>query len=82
MNMLEVSKLVAADLAVLFDPPPETVNELDIVWGVTNIARAIGRTRRQTHYALKKGQLPEARQVNGRWCISRAALINHFPSSA
>jgi hypothetical protein len=77
MNMTTASRLAAQSLTALFNPPPEAVNELDIIWGTDAIARVIGRTRRQTHYALAKGDLP-AKQVAGRWCASRRALTNHF----
>ena len=49
----------------------------DLIWGVANIAAFIGRTQRQTWEALDKDELP-ARQVNGRWCASRACLRAFF----
>ncbi|KQX35311.1 hypothetical protein ASD04_14820 [Devosia sp. Root436] len=55
---------------------PETLAD-DLIWGVASIAAFIGRTPRQTWEALDKGQLP-ARQVNGRWCVSRSRLRTFF----
>jgi hypothetical protein len=46
----------------------------DIVWEVENIARLIGRSRRQTFHLLSTGQLP-AKKVGGRWVASRRKLL-------
>ena len=54
---------------------------LDLVWGLTAIAKIIGRTTRQTHYMLSTGKLP-ARQVGNRWVAERSKLIAFFMESA
>ena len=47
---------------------------LDLLWGIDEIGREIRRNKRQAHYLLERGELPGARKIGGRWCISRAAL--------
>jgi hypothetical protein len=54
-------------------PPSEPTLAPDLVWGLSNIAAYIGRTRRQVETAIKKGDLP-ARQVSGRWVASKTAI--------
>src|SRR5687768_11595680 len=59
-------------------PIPANDNEpLDLLWGCEAIARAIGRTKRQTFHMLETGQLP-AHKIGERWVVSRAALREHF----
>lgn len=53
----------------------------DILWGVEDIAKAIGRTRRAAYHVLDAGELP-ARKVGGRWCASRQRLIAHLLGEA
>lgn len=50
---------------------------LDLLWGCTAIAEAIGRTERQTFHMLEHGHLP-AKRIGRRWVISRAALAAFF----
>lgn len=50
---------------------------LDLLWGATEIAKVIGRTRRQTFGLLEAGHLP-ARKIGGRWVASRSDLVAHF----
>lgn len=54
-----------------------TSDALALIWGISNIAKFIGRTDRQTYEALVKHELP-ARQVNGRWVASATSLRKHF----
>lgn len=56
---------------------PSNPETLDLIWGIGAIAAFIGRTPRQTHEALAKGELP-ARRINRRWCASRKALRKFF----
>ena len=49
----------------------------DLIWGVEEIAEAIGREERATYHLLSKGQLP-ARKVGGRWVASRDRLMKFF----
>ncbi|MEM1397026.1 MAG: helix-turn-helix domain-containing protein [Pseudomonadota bacterium] len=54
-----------------------SVGDISLIWGVSNIAKAIRRTPRQTQYALSNGELP-ARKVGTRWVIHRDALDEWF----
>ena len=56
-------------------------NELDLVWGIEEIGKLIGRTYPQTHYLLRTGKLP-AKQVGERWVASRAKLAAFFLEDA
>jgi hypothetical protein len=56
----------------------------DFLWGAAAIAKAIGRTARQTYHLLESGHLP-ANRVGNRWVASRqrlrcAALGDERPS--
>jgi hypothetical protein len=52
-------------------------NELDVLWGASAIAKAIGRNKRIVFYLLEHGKIP-ANKIGGRWCISRAQLADFF----
>jgi hypothetical protein len=54
---------------------------LDLIWGVSAIARVIGRTDRQTFHLISTGELP-ARKIGNRWVIERNRLIAHFTEDA
>jgi len=45
----------------------------DIIWGAAGIAQVVGLTERQTFHLLEAGKLPAKK--NGRWCASRARLL-------
>ena len=51
----------------------------DLLWGVEEIAEAIGRSRRQTFHMLQNSRIP-ARKIGAFWCASRAGLRQHFDS--
>lgn len=53
-------------------------NDLGVIWGAAAIAKAIGRSRRQTFHLLNKGELKGAVKRGGRWCITRNALLSNF----
>ena len=53
-----------------------TVNP-ELIWGASAIARAIGRTDRQTFHLLNQGILP-AKRVGNRWVAERGALMRFF----
>lgn len=55
--------------------------KLDLVWEVTEIAKLIGRTERQTFHLLSTGQLP-AKKVGNRWVAERGQLIRFFMETA
>lgn len=58
--------------------PPEGENEIGVIWGAEEIGAAIGCNARRTHYLLDQNQLPGARKIGGRWCISRRRLKQIF----
>ncbi|TBG20636.1 DNA-binding protein [Rhizobium johnstonii] len=53
----------------------------DLVWGISAIARVIGRTDRQTYHMLDTGALP-AKRVGGRWVASRKKLLSFLVDDA
>ncbi|RWM22618.1 MAG: DNA-binding protein [Mesorhizobium sp.] len=55
-----------------------TENELGLIWGAENIARAIGRKPGITLHMLQNDHIPGARQVCGRWVIARSKLCEVF----
>jgi hypothetical protein len=54
---------------------------LDLIWGVSAIAKVIGRTDRQTFGMIEKGLLP-TKKVGGRWVAERGKLIAFFLEDA
>jgi hypothetical protein len=50
---------------------------LDLVWGADEIAKFIGRPRRQTYHMLENRHIP-ARKAGGIWVASRSKLRAHF----
>lgn len=58
--------------------PAEGENEIGILWGAADIGAAISCNARRCHYLLDQGQLPGAKKVGGRWCISRRRLKQIF----
>jgi hypothetical protein len=59
----------------------QTSHPLDLIWGVSAIARTIGRTDRQTFHMVSTGELP-ARKIGSRWVIERNKLVAHFTEGA
>lgn len=53
---------------------------IDLIWEVSEIAKLIGRTERQTFHLLSAGQLP-AKKVGNRWVASRSKLIEFLTSA-
>ena len=62
-----------------YSDPNRIVNHTgcDFLWGAAEIAKAINRTPRQTHYLLKNGQIQCAQKKGGRW----VALALHCSAS-
>lgn len=56
--------------------------ELDLIWGVAEISKLIGRTERQTYHMIQSGHLPVVKQVGERYVASRAKLIAFFMEDA
>ena len=54
-------------------PKPEPS---DLVWGATGIAEVLNVNRRQAFFLLENKRIP-ARKIGGRWCASRARLLEH-----
>lgn len=57
-------------------------NPLDLIWGVEEIAKLIGRTERQTYHMIKAGHLPVVKQVGERYVASRSKLVAFFLEDA
>ena len=49
---------------------PNTPAE-DLIWGATEIAKAIGRTERAVFRMLENNTLPGATRVGRRWVLSK-----------
>lgn len=57
---------------------PEKSDPLDLIWGVEEIGRLIGRNYRQTYHMIQSGQLPMVKKIGERYVVSRAKLIAFF----
>ena len=53
-----------------------------LAWGVEEIGKVIGRTARQTHHILTRGQIKSARKVGGKWVANRDALLRELSGDA
>jgi hypothetical protein len=62
--------------------PEHAVNvngtESDFLWGCDQIAKAIGRSSRQTFHILNSGELKTPKKLGGRWVVSRSALLREL----
>ena len=47
--------------------PTQLDSSHPLAWGVDEIAKVIGRSARQTHHILSRGQIKSARKVGGKW---------------
>lgn len=59
----------------------QSEERIDLIWGISAIARFIGRNDRQTYDMLVSGHLP-ARQIGTRWVAKREALVRFFEETA
>jgi len=59
----------------------ENSEPLELIWGIEDIAKVIGRTPRQTYHMLVSGNLP-AKQVGNRWVAERGKLTAFFLEDA
>ncbi|MGR9135666.1 hypothetical protein [Rhizobium leguminosarum] len=50
----------------------------ELVWGVEEIAKLIGRTPRQTFHILKTERLRGVKKVAGRWVAEPVTLKTNF----
>ncbi len=48
---------------------------LDLIWGVEDIGKLIGRNYQQTHHLIRTGKLPPVKQLGERYYVSRSKLI-------
>lgn len=56
--------------------------ELDLIWGIEEIGKLIGRTYQQTYYMVVTGKLPMVKRVGERYVASRSKLIAFFLEDA
>lgn len=59
----------------------DQTKKLDLVWGVAEIAKLIGRTHAATYHMCANGELP-ARRIGRRWVAKREALERFFEETA
>lgn len=59
------------------DPEP-----IDLIWGLDDISKLIGRTYQQTHHMIRSGHLPIVKQVGERYVVSRQKLVAFFMEDA
>lgn len=55
---------------------------LDLIWGVEEIGKLIGRNYQQTYHMIRSGKLPMVKQVGERYVASRAKLVAFFMEDA
>lgn len=59
----------------------ENDQQIDVIWGIGDIAVAIGQSFAATAYMLKKGHIP-AKKIGDRWVASRKKLNEFFAGDA
>lgn len=59
-----------------------TDDALDLVWGVEEIGRLIGRNYQQTYHLIRSGKLPMVKQIGERYVASRRKLVAFFTEDA
>ncbi|ANN59761.1 hypothetical protein A9174_25620 [Mesorhizobium loti NZP2037] len=52
--------------------------DLELIWGARDIAKAIRRTPRVTWGLLEAGEIAGAKKVGKRWCVSLHKLRETF----
>lgn len=60
----------------------ESGEALDLIWGVEDIGKLIGRNYQQTYHMIRSGKLPMVKQVGERYVASRRKLIAFFLEDA
>lgn len=58
------------------------VETIDLVWGVEEIGKVIGRNYRQTYHMIQSGHLPMVKHIGERYVASRQKLIEFFLGEA
>lgn len=56
--------------------------ELDLIWGVEDIGKLIGRNYQQTYHMITSGKLSVVKKVGERYVVSRRKLIDFFIAGA
>jgi hypothetical protein len=62
--------------------PAQPDSSHPLAWGVDEIAKVIGRTTRQAHHILSRGQIKSVRKVGGKWVANRDALLRELSGGA
>lgn len=60
----------------------ETPTYLDLIWGIEEIGKLIGRNYQQTYHMVSTGKLPMVRRVGERYVASRQKVISFFMEDA
>jgi predicted DNA-binding transcriptional regulator AlpA len=55
---------------------------LDLIWGVEDIGKLIGRNYQQTYHMIATGKLPMVKKIGERYVASRSKLIAFFMEDA
>ena len=55
---------------------------LDLIWGVEDIGKLIGRNYQQTYHMVASGKLPMVKKIGERYVASRSKLIAFFMEDA
>ena len=61
---------------------PDSIGFSPPAWGVDEIGKVIGRTPRQTHHILSRGQIKSAKKIGGKWVANRDALLRELSGDA
>ena len=64
------------------EAPPIAPSELDLIWGVEEIGKLIGRSYQQTYFMITSGKLPMVKKVGERYVAPRAKLVAFFMGDA
>ena len=60
----------------------ESEAPLDLIWGVEDIGKLIGRNYQQTYHMIATGKLPMVKRVGERYVASRQKLVVFFMGEA
>jgi hypothetical protein len=58
------------------------VSDLDLIWGVEDIGKLIGRNYQQTYHMITSGKLPMVKKIGERYVASRSKLVAFFMEDA
>lgn len=56
----------------------EANDDLDVIWGARAIGQRINCNERVAFSLLETKQIPGAKKVGGRWCVSARRLTEFF----